>query len=167
MKKLLVILVSLMLLCGTAFADAADAVDASDTFLPTQAFAAVLDEAGLTYDLYPHGDDNEDMLSVPVGREESYGNKEFVYFFGEERLTAYVFDVITFDPSAWDQVVAACNEANRNSIMCVYYVSDDYSVNMCTGAFVSSDIGDVCLQLLLEMDESLNDNYSFFAEFAQ
>lgn len=163
MKKLLAILVSLMLLCGAAFAETTE----SDTFFSTKDFAAVLDEVELTYDLYSHGDDDEDMLSVPVGREESYGNQDFVYFFGEDRVTAYVFDVIQFDEAVWDQVIAACNEANRNSIMCVYYVSEDCSVNMCTGAFVSSDIGDICLQLLLEMEDNLNENYAFFAEFAQ
>ena len=118
MKSAAAVLLALLLLCGTALAQ-------EPVYGSTRAFAALLREADIAYEVFGVDEDGDDSLSA------AQHGRSVMCFFGEDGQSAsfIVWYLIEYAPADEDAVIRACNSLNAASGgPCFYADSSDCTV---------------------------------------
>lgn len=108
-----------------------------------------LDEYDFEYELLGLNDNDDERVLVSFDMEDVPDMDVFVYFMDTETsCTMYLWDVIAFDESDFDDVVEICNTLNNNYRFARWYAMDDNTVNAQVDAIFRT--GDGCGKTLVE-----------------
>ena len=108
-----------------------------------------LDEYDFEYEFLGLNDNDDERVLVSFDMEDVPDMDVFVYFMDTETsCTMYLWDVIAFDESDFDDVVEICNTLNNNYRFARWYAMDDNTVNAQVDAIFRT--GDGCGKTLVE-----------------
>ena len=149
MKKLTVLLLTLLLISGMTLPALAKSTDG--TYDSAKQFIAALEKEDIGYDYLGVDSNDYDVVNVDLTGENITVSLYFYFNSDGEDVAIRVWDLITYDEAMDDAVVRAANTLNQNYRFAYFYGDTDFTVTGSMDVIFhdGDDIGAICYDAMM------------------